>query len=66
MDLNGNTVSVWCIITTSDIFYRNKEEHVIVVDMREFRSDLPSILHKRGIEIEPVTIEVFTLKKKII
>ena len=26
--------------------------------MREFRSELPSLIHKRGIEIEPVTIEV--------
>lgn len=30
----------------------------IIVDMREFRSELPAILHKRGIEIEPVTIVV--------
>uniref|UniRef100_A0A0A9ZJ13 DNA repair endonuclease XPF n=2 Tax=Lygus hesperus TaxID=30085 RepID=A0A0A9ZJ13_LYGHE len=30
----------------------------IIVDMREFRSELPSLLHKRGIEIEPVTIQV--------
>lgn len=30
----------------------------IVVDMREFRSELPSLLHKRGIEIEPITITV--------
>uniref|UniRef100_A0A5F9CN18 DNA repair endonuclease XPF n=1 Tax=Oryctolagus cuniculus TaxID=9986 RepID=A0A5F9CN18_RABIT len=30
----------------------------IVVDMREFRSELPSLLHRRGIDIEPVTLEV--------
>ena len=30
----------------------------MIVDMREFRSELPSLLHKRGIEIEPVTLEV--------
>ena len=30
----------------------------IIVDMREFRSELPSILHKRGFKIEPVTLEV--------
>lgn len=30
----------------------------IVVDMREFRSELPSLIHKRGIDIEPVTLEV--------
>nr|CAG4636872.1 EOG090X03DI [Ceriodaphnia reticulata] len=31
---------------------------VVVVDMREFRSELPSLLHRRGIDILPVTIEV--------
>lgn len=30
----------------------------IIVDMREFRSELPSLLHQRDIEIEPVTILV--------
>ena len=30
----------------------------IIVDVREFRSELPSILHKRGFRIEPVTLEV--------
>lgn len=30
----------------------------IIVDMREFRSELPSLLHQRNIEIEPVTILV--------
>jgi len=30
----------------------------VIVDMREFRSELPSLLHKRGIDIEPVTLEV--------
>ncbi|GFN95320.1 DNA repair endonuclease xpf, partial [Plakobranchus ocellatus] len=29
----------------------------VIVDMREFRSELPSLIHKRGIDIEPVTIE---------
>lgn len=44
-----------------------KEKPVVIVDMREFRSDLPSLLHKKGINIEPVTIAVrkfsFTLNK---
>ncbi|XP_066250841.1 DNA repair endonuclease XPF [Euwallacea similis] len=31
---------------------------IVIVDMREFRSDLPSLIHKRGIDIEPVTITV--------
>jgi len=30
----------------------------IIVDMREFRSELPSLIHRRGIDIEPVTLEV--------
>jgi len=30
----------------------------VIVDMREFRSELPALLHKRGIDIEPLTIEV--------
>lgn len=30
----------------------------VIIDMREFRSELPSILHKRGFHIEPVTLEV--------
>ncbi|XP_061455249.1 DNA repair endonuclease XPF [Rhineura floridana] len=30
----------------------------IVVDMREFRSELPSLIHRRGIDIEPVTLEI--------
>ncbi|XP_033113950.1 DNA repair endonuclease XPF-like isoform X2 [Anneissia japonica] len=30
----------------------------VIVDMREFRSELPSLLYKRGIDIVPVTIEV--------
>lgn len=30
----------------------------VVVDMREFRCELPSLIHKRGIDIEPATIEI--------
>nr|CAD7202391.1 unnamed protein product [Timema douglasi] len=30
----------------------------VIVDMREFRSELPALIHKRGIEIEPVTLQV--------
>ncbi|CAG2101612.1 unnamed protein product [Medioppia subpectinata] len=30
----------------------------IIIDMREFRSDLPTLIHKRGIDIEPITIEI--------
>lgn len=30
----------------------------VIVDIREFRSELPSILHKKGFRVEPVTLEV--------
>lgn len=30
----------------------------IIVDMREFRSDLPCLIHRRGIQVVPVTISV--------
>lgn len=30
----------------------------IIVDMREFRSDLPCLIHRRGMEVLPVTITV--------
>uniref|UniRef100_H2Y933 DNA repair endonuclease XPF n=1 Tax=Ciona savignyi TaxID=51511 RepID=H2Y933_CIOSA len=36
----------------------DEKKQTIVVDMREFRSELPSLLHKRGVEIEPITLEV--------
>lgn len=32
----------------------------IIVDIREFRSDLPCLIHRRGIEVVPVTITVWT------
>lgn len=33
-------------------------KRIVIVDMREFRSELPALIHKRGFEIEPVTITV--------
>uniref|UniRef100_A0AAY4AT46 ERCC4 domain-containing protein n=1 Tax=Denticeps clupeoides TaxID=299321 RepID=A0AAY4AT46_9TELE len=36
----------------------DKEPSRVIVDMREFRSELPSLLHRRGLDIEPVTLEV--------
>lgn len=38
--------------------HRKNAQHNIIVDMREFRSELPSLIHRRGIDIEPVTLEV--------
>ncbi|XP_054163438.1 LOW QUALITY PROTEIN: DNA repair endonuclease XPF-like [Oppia nitens] len=37
---------------------QNKTTKRIIIDMREFRSDLPTLIHKRGIDIEPITIEI--------
>lgn len=41
------------LLTRQDVL-----KSLIIVDMREFRSSLPSLIHKRGIDIEPVTIEI--------
>lgn len=30
----------------------------VIVDMREFRSELPAILYTRGITVEPITLQV--------
>ncbi|RDD47919.1 DNA repair endonuclease XPF [Trichoplax sp. H2] len=30
----------------------------IIVDVREFRSELPSLIHKRGIDIVPITLKI--------
>ncbi|CAI5500528.1 unnamed protein product [Closterium sp. Naga37s-1] len=35
-----------------------RQEMRVVVDMREFNSSLPCVLHQRGIKILPVTLEV--------
>jgi len=37
---------------------KDKNPAKIIVDMREFRSELPALIHRRGIEIEPVTLQV--------
>ncbi|XP_069763477.1 DNA repair endonuclease XPF isoform X2 [Narcine bancroftii] len=37
---------------------QKKEQHRIIVDLREFRSVLPSLIHRRGIDVEPITLEV--------
>jgi DNA excision repair protein ERCC-4 len=39
----------------NNIFFLSDQ---VIVDMREFRSELPSLIWKRGIDIEPVTLEV--------
>lgn len=37
---------------------RKLEDQKVVVDIREFRSELPSLIHRRGIDIIPVTLEI--------
>lgn len=37
---------------------QSPKKQFIIVDMREFRSELPALIHKRGIDIEPITITV--------
>ncbi|CAH1964052.1 unnamed protein product [Acanthoscelides obtectus] len=34
------------------------KKQTIIVDLREFRSELPPLIHKRGIDIEPMTISI--------
>lgn len=38
----------------------------VIVDMREFRSELPAILYTRGIKIEPMTLVVNKIYMKFI
>ncbi|XP_059178554.1 DNA repair endonuclease XPF-like isoform X2 [Physella acuta] len=38
--------------------FESVQQQKVIVDMREFRSELPSLIHRRGIDIEPITIEV--------
>lgn len=38
----------------------------VIVDMREFRSELPAILYTRGIKIEPVTLVVCEIFVKFV
>lgn len=42
----------------------SKEKPKVIVDMREFRSELPCLIHKRGLEVVPVTITVSLQLKK--
>lgn len=37
---------------------RKLEDQKVIVDIREFRSELPSLIHRRGIDIIPVTLEI--------
>ncbi|XP_025829916.1 DNA repair endonuclease XPF isoform X2 [Agrilus planipennis] len=37
---------------------KNNKRNLIIVDIREFQSELPVLIHKRGIDIEPLTITI--------
>lgn len=37
---------------------RKLEDQKVIIDIREFRSELPSLIHRRGIDIIPVTLEI--------
>ncbi|KAF6017698.1 ERCC4 [Bugula neritina] len=37
---------------------KESQDSKVIVDMREFRSDLPFLIHKLGVGLEPVTLEV--------
>lgn len=57
------------MLDDDDNTYKPEEKNVkkeipkVIVDMREFRSDLPVLLHRRGIDIEPVTLQVIYILK---
>lgn len=64
-DLERNNMkaneTVGCAVSSTRIGGIIQEKAVqqkVIVDMREFRSELPSLIHRRGIDIEPVTLEV--------
>lgn len=57
-DLSLSRESVSTATSTRKGGLVTEEYQKIIVDMREFRSELPSLIHRRGIDIEPVTLEV--------
>uniref|UniRef100_A0A8C5ZX23 DNA repair endonuclease XPF n=1 Tax=Marmota marmota marmota TaxID=9994 RepID=A0A8C5ZX23_MARMA len=58
LDLARGAASTNASTDTRKAEEQNGVQQSIVVDMREFRSELPSLIHRRGIDIEPVTLEV--------
>lgn len=51
-DANGETSTRKGGLKESEI------SSIVIVDMREFRSELPAILYTRGITVEPITLQV--------
>ncbi|XP_070562512.1 DNA repair endonuclease XPF-like isoform X2 [Ptychodera flava] len=64
IDDRADTVTESSLITNAESSRRaggqetQQIKQKILVDLREFRSELPSLIHKRGIDIEPITLEV--------
>jgi hypothetical protein len=46
------------LIAAGDVPGANGVQPKVIVDIREFMSSLPAVLHQRGIDIVPVTLEV--------
>ena len=38
------------------------KKRIVIVDMREFRSELPGFVHKLGIEVKPLMMKVFSFR----
>ncbi|KAI3386382.1 hypothetical protein SNEBB_004498 [Seison nebaliae] len=45
-------------VIKSSIDYMKRNETKILIDIREFRADLPSFLYHRGLKIIPITLEI--------
>jgi DNA excision repair protein ERCC-4 len=56
--MRGSSSVVSDAISSRKAGGKSTEEQKILVDVREMRSALPSLIHKRGIEIIPLTLEV--------
>ena len=57
----GYQVNLHLLLYLNLIFrsrYKKEEKQIIVVDVREFRSELPTLIHSQNIEIQPVQLEV--------
>ncbi|KER28874.1 hypothetical protein T265_04345 [Opisthorchis viverrini] len=37
---------------------QQRQQPRVIVDMREFRSELPALLHRKGLKVEPMTLSV--------
>uniref|UniRef100_A0A8B9ID12 DNA repair endonuclease XPF n=1 Tax=Anser brachyrhynchus TaxID=132585 RepID=A0A8B9ID12_9AVES len=54
---DAKPASVSTDIRRADGQEQKSTQQTIIADMQEFRSELPSLIHRHGIDIEPVTLE---------